>query len=604
MFALVVCRVVQCIFGASILFYLWKHHTDAVWLWTRARSFFFRPSSTTEAISEKQRKFKQRAAADFQKWRLEMQLKMLKIVLMPFSVSIVLVVLAMVDADLSLHYVSMASGVLYTICVLVHHGILPASRRSCDVMFAGVAMLHIARLARATIDSTVFDSYYSGRISAIVRTAMSVAYLDCNRAAIVNLFVSVADIVVKVSYAETTTVWYGDAGAELVACTLVLIISYVVQESGRSLVAQRLETKLSTGGWRAVRSILSVLCDAVVHLGCDLTILEECPQLGHLLMSGSHKLHGGNILRYIVDEDKQSFKDFISRQASTAQAPVNSAVDQMISVPVDTGPAALHVSLKDAMGSVFRVEVIHAHLSNFDEGGHLLGVRDLGDHEREPAPRGVPQQVRTDVPTSSAQRCPSVSSGSIGSDSLSDQSGTNLFESSKLHSLSLLLDVFDDKLPIIEATARFRHIDEGSEEASEQMDHALPTLSKWLSSKKVSSFRDWTQTAANALSYGHPPPSFGEVKLKPLGPLLEMTASSVHADTEETDEVRVNFSGVNVRFSNKLRKRTSSLQRINEGTRASWSIAEPGVACVATTYGCSHEQAERASQNSQMRVNL
>eukprot|EP00928_Gymnodinium_smaydae_P035361 TRINITY_DN2489_c0_g1_i3.p1 TRINITY_DN2489_c0_g1~~TRINITY_DN2489_c0_g1_i3.p1 ORF type:complete len:608 (+),score=59.28 TRINITY_DN2489_c0_g1_i3:138-1961(+) len=607
MFALVVCRVAQCIFGASILFYVWKHHTDAVWLWTHIKSFWFRPSSTVDAVSEKQMKFKQRAEEDFQKWRLNMQLNMIKIALIPFSVWIALVVVVLVDANLSLYYIGVISGVLYIICVLVHHGILPSSRTSCDIIFAGVTVLYIARLARDAFDGSPYDSYHINRIYPTLRTATSVAYLDYRRAAIANVFVSVVDIVLNASYAATQTVWYLDATAELFAWTYVLMISYVVQESGRSLVAQRLETKLSTGGWRAVRSILSVLCDAVVHLGCDLTILEECPQLGHLLMSGtgsSHKLDGGNILRYIVDEDKQPFKDFISRQASIAQASVNSSVDQMMSVPVDTGPAALHVSLKDAMGSVFRVEIIHAHLANLDEGGHLLGVRDLGDHEREPAPSSVPQQARSDVPTSSAQRCLTVSSGSIGSDSLSDESGTNLLESSKFHSLSLLLDVFDDKLPIIEATARFQNPDEGSEEASEQMDHALPSLSEWLPSKKLRSFRDWTQTVANALSYGHPPPSFGKVKLKPFGPLLEMTASSVHADTEETDEVRVNFTGTNVRFSNKLLTRTTSLQRINEGTRASWSLAEPVAASVATTYGRSHEQAERASQNVQMQVNL
>eukprot|EP00928_Gymnodinium_smaydae_P098711 TRINITY_DN9240_c1_g4_i2.p1 TRINITY_DN9240_c1_g4~~TRINITY_DN9240_c1_g4_i2.p1 ORF type:complete len:265 (-),score=31.04 TRINITY_DN9240_c1_g4_i2:550-1344(-) len=255
------------------------------------------------------------------------------------------------------------------------------------------------------------------------------------------------------------------------------MLAHVVEAGARSLVMQRLEAKTSTEGWRAVASILSVLCDAVVHLGCDLKILNECPQLGHLLMAGigsCHKLEGGHFLRYVVDDDKPRFEHFIKQQSELARTPVDTAFPAAAAA----GPAALHVSLKDAMGTHFRVEVIHAHLPNFNENGHLLCIRDLGD-TRADCIEGNPVTIRSDE-ARLHEGCRTMSSRSSDSDSLGQGESQSRLHSVKLQSLVLLVDALSEKLPILAASLQCHRFDDEEESV---LERDLPTLSAWLPSE-------------------------------------------------------------------------------------------------------------------------
>eukprot|EP00928_Gymnodinium_smaydae_P054754 TRINITY_DN38481_c0_g1_i1.p1 TRINITY_DN38481_c0_g1~~TRINITY_DN38481_c0_g1_i1.p1 ORF type:complete len:311 (-),score=40.01 TRINITY_DN38481_c0_g1_i1:208-1140(-) len=283
-------------------------------------------------------------------------------------------------------------------------------------------------------------------------------------------------------------------------------------------------------------------------------------------MSGigaAHKLEGGDFVRFIVDEDKQVFKDFIAHRSELVKTAVSTSSDKSIDAPVIGGPAAVHVSLKDAMGSVFRVEIIHTHLANFDEVGHLLGVRDLGDHGRETRIDGNTMPFRLGEQLYQTNHLHSSASMSSESDSFSIEDNQDRGDAIKCRSLSMLFNVFDQTLPIIEATASFQKLSE--EDDVERQNNALPTLSTWLSSRHRQEFQHWAQTAANYLSYGERAPSYGPVAFK-----QHMSARRALAVSMQGDAVQVKFE--DVRLPDVLRKRKSALASILEAAQNEASV--------------------------------
>eukprot|EP00928_Gymnodinium_smaydae_P001918 TRINITY_DN10687_c0_g4_i1.p1 TRINITY_DN10687_c0_g4~~TRINITY_DN10687_c0_g4_i1.p1 ORF type:complete len:601 (+),score=46.20 TRINITY_DN10687_c0_g4_i1:50-1852(+) len=551
---LVCCRAAQIVFVIFIVLYAWDCRTDVKAFLKCARSTIFRPS--LDNVSEKQRKFRLRAADEFLRWRFGIHCRLVKYILPVFSVYMIFNVVMLQEASLQVLLSSTVGwGVLYILCVLVDRGSIAASSRFFDFMLAAYLTLYLSRVIREFLTLGFFSKLVVRRYAPTLRALASCVYLNYRRVAVANALVSTIDIAVHAAEEEPRTDWRMEAMSELFALAYTLILAFIVEEAGRSLVTQRLESKASAGGWRAVRSILSVLCDAVVHLGSDLTILDDSPHLGHLLLSGmgaTRKLEGGSFLRHVVDEDKQMFERFLSRQSEFARPSVDSSSCDRTDDLAAVCPAALHVSLKDAMGSVLRVEVIHAHLSNDDEDGHLLGVRELGDHEREVSLGRLPSEFRSEGPSlPTHQSCPS-SSGSSDSDSLSQgesQSGT---ESGKIRSLSMLVDMFDRELPILEATIGFQSLDDSPR--SDQ--NLMPTLSTWLSPGEFSPFHEWAQTVANCLANSQSVPSYGQVTLRPSGSLLTISARRAYAEAEQ-DAVRVRFKGVNLRCSDVLKRRTS-----------------------------------------------
>eukprot|EP00928_Gymnodinium_smaydae_P088358 TRINITY_DN72459_c0_g1_i1.p1 TRINITY_DN72459_c0_g1~~TRINITY_DN72459_c0_g1_i1.p1 ORF type:complete len:433 (+),score=31.23 TRINITY_DN72459_c0_g1_i1:117-1301(+) len=356
-----------------------------------------------------------------------------------------------------------------------------------------------------------------------------------------------------------------------------MIIAYVVEEAGRSLITQRIEADTSKGAWRAVAAILTGLCDAVVHVDSGLTMIGDCPQLGHLLMSGlgvSHRSEGGSFVRHVVPEDKQTFLEFIERQCEAVPTRATSGHDSFAE-----SPAAINVSLKDAMGSSFRVEVLHTHLSNLGDDGHLLAIRDLGDCKKEALiDCTLPQtHIRADQPEPFASNSDSLSlSGSLDSD-LSNKG----VHANTIHSLSLLVDVLEPNLPIMEAVTVFRDPDQ---DISDRGDVLAPTLSAWLPRGKFDHVRDWVQSSANAYEHERSIKSYNQITLRLLGSAVKMSAQRAHLEiddlgADEADEhdsqVRVCFEDLTLHFSSMLRQhlkdsrqRPGSLPCIHEQSTA------------------------------------
>eukprot|EP00928_Gymnodinium_smaydae_P098709 TRINITY_DN9240_c1_g3_i1.p1 TRINITY_DN9240_c1_g3~~TRINITY_DN9240_c1_g3_i1.p1 ORF type:complete len:613 (-),score=46.77 TRINITY_DN9240_c1_g3_i1:250-2088(-) len=551
MWGLILSRVVQIVLIAFLSLFLWTCGPNAVSCLKGSRSSIFGFCSAPVKTNEKQEKQKRRASEQFLEWRLEIHCRFIDVLLPMLSFFMVVFIVGLLEVtDLHLVMTRVIPVVLlYALCVLFYRGTIPRSSKVIDVLGVILILMYALRLYS---DLDVFKTNFFQRLLPTVRALASVTFLNFWKVAVANIIVSAVNIVfhglvIGVYDAD----WFLEMVSEVLVLGFILILAHIVEAGARLLVTQRLEAKTSTEGRRAVGSILSVLCDAVVHLGCDLTILNECRQLGHLLMSGMgscHKLEGGHFLRHVVDEDKPRFDNFIKQQAELARAPVDTDSAGLMgdSAASAAVPAALHVSLKDAMGTVFRVEVIHAHLSNFDQDGHLLGIRDLGDNMRAECLNESPIQFRSDHLFTHEEHLAMSSRSSDSSESLGQGELQNGLHSGKLQSLNVLVDALREQMPILSASLQCQSFDDEGEAVSEQ---ELPNLKAWLKSKGSRHFLAWAQDANNALHYGDPVIPYGGVKLRPFGSWLQMTSRSVSACTdEETGMMRLTFDDVNVCF--------------------------------------------------------
>eukprot|EP00928_Gymnodinium_smaydae_P093114 TRINITY_DN7713_c0_g1_i1.p1 TRINITY_DN7713_c0_g1~~TRINITY_DN7713_c0_g1_i1.p1 ORF type:complete len:627 (-),score=59.68 TRINITY_DN7713_c0_g1_i1:230-2053(-) len=571
-------RVFQTVLVSFVLLYIWSSRAFVASLFQRSRLVLIGSVFGSKPVTKKQRKFRQRVAKEYLKWRLDIHGRFLKAVLPILSVdSILLLVMLNVFYDWQFLITRVfITGFAYCFCVLIHRGTIPMSARFFDVIFALFVLGHIGR-SYAYYRGIQVASKRFRRVAPIVRSLISATYLDFPRVALGNSIISVLEMTFYSLFVGGLDVdWFFEALTQLFELAFTLVLAYVMEAGGRSYVTQRLEAKSSADGWRAVHSILSVLCDAVVHLGSDLSILDESPKLGHLLMSGfgaSQKLEGGNILRHVVDEDKQRLNSFIAQQSELAKQFVDVSSDgTSAAAPMPaSSPAALHISLKDAMGTTFRVEVIHAHLPNFDEDGHLLGVRDLGDHAKEECIDGFSSPVRLDETLAKQHGSCRSSSGSSDSGE-----GPKWEGSGKLQSLSLHVDLFDPRFPILEATLRFQNFDHEGEHIEER-DVDLPHLSALLPRRASSKFLAWAEDVGNGLHHGDDVSPFGKVTLMPFGSSLKLKATSVSATmNEDAEAVCFVFDDVDVRFSDLFRKSNAPLPCIREAspvTRSSSSAS-------------------------------
>eukprot|EP00928_Gymnodinium_smaydae_P094659 TRINITY_DN7983_c0_g1_i1.p1 TRINITY_DN7983_c0_g1~~TRINITY_DN7983_c0_g1_i1.p1 ORF type:complete len:605 (-),score=15.70 TRINITY_DN7983_c0_g1_i1:63-1877(-) len=559
----VIHRAAQAVLVVALFLYAWSVRAQVKQLMKSIWFYKVRTPFSMDMVDQKEEALAVRAADDFLRWRLDMHCRLIRC-LLPVTSLYAILATALMRESLPLVVVAF----IYVSCLLIDRGTIPKSSRTFDLLFVFWCLVYIVRLIRnAVYYQSVVDTFF--RVGTL-RSSISVSYLSHRRVAIANIVISILEIIFSgFELGLLTTAWICEASSEIYQLSFTLILAYVVEEAGRSLVTQRLKSKTASDGWRAVRSILSVLCDTVVHVSCDFTILNDCPQLGHLLMSGvgsSHKLEGDSFLRHVVDEDMHRFKAFMSRQSELARVAASVTSEHLVDPP-----AALRVTLRGAMGSAFRVELIHAYLPGFDADGHLLGIRELGDYERTADFDGVGTQNGPNTSMQAMAEFDTTSVRTVDSDLPSVQTSHNDSPLGKIRSLSLLVDMNDPiTMPVIEARARFRQLNDEERVVGEE--YMLPCLSRLLSTSKWGPFQQWAQTVANALLYDDPLPSFGNVTLRPLESLLNISARRVYAeevdDTEPTDLLRIHFENLDCRYSSATRNRSYVLPCIHETSRA------------------------------------
>lgn len=133
-------------------------------------------------------------------------------------------------------------------------------------------------------------------------------------------------------------------------------------------VESRLRAEASLSENNANKSLLATMCDAVLELNEDLTLVDDCPQLGVMLLhGGSARTNKGQDLQQFLSaaDDRTRFKGY------------------MDSSPVDRSGGlamAFHSRMRDGLGNTLHVEMFHVP-STFLDGKrkHVLGIREQRD---------------------------------------------------------------------------------------------------------------------------------------------------------------------------------------------------------------------------------
>jgi len=116
----------------------------------------------------------------------------------------------------------------------------------------------------------------------------------------------------------------------------------------------------------AFSRILAALCDVVVNVRDDLSLVQPSLQLQSLLPMGAVSEPINNLRDLMLSTDEAvHLQEFLCSSVSNQEHSSN-----------PTPAEALNVRIRDQSGTVYVVEIFHAHLSqHVDSGRHLLGMR-------------------------------------------------------------------------------------------------------------------------------------------------------------------------------------------------------------------------------------
>mmetsp|Transcript_32952 Transcript_32952/g.90900 ORF Transcript_32952/g.90900 Transcript_32952/m.90900 type:complete len:609 (-) Transcript_32952:9-1835(-) len=102
---------------------------------------------------------------------------------------------------------------------------------------------------------------------------------------------------------------------EVVNLLMIAVCVCVVEVRTKAQVRATLEAKASATGETTLKSLLSVLCDAVVHLGPDLRTLTPSPQLAALLLRQDPNTISFCFTDLIDEADRRRFKEQVQEAA-------------------------------------------------------------------------------------------------------------------------------------------------------------------------------------------------------------------------------------------------------------------------------------------------
>mmetsp|Transcript_49937 Transcript_49937/g.141522 ORF Transcript_49937/g.141522 Transcript_49937/m.141522 type:complete len:632 (-) Transcript_49937:19-1914(-) len=142
----------------------------------------------------------------------------------------------------------------------------------------------------------------------------------------------------------------------------LLILAYQLRTFCSASLRNEIEAKIERNQRNAFTSLLSLMCDAVVELGPDLTIVEHCPALAHTLLHGtsSGSLEGRKFQQLIPDDEAEAL--FV-RSVSEPEPHLVSH------------PDSFHISLRDSIGNRIAFQAYHvSFLTPFGVRHHLIGL--------------------------------------------------------------------------------------------------------------------------------------------------------------------------------------------------------------------------------------
>eukprot|EP00928_Gymnodinium_smaydae_P013144 TRINITY_DN1479_c0_g1_i3.p1 TRINITY_DN1479_c0_g1~~TRINITY_DN1479_c0_g1_i3.p1 ORF type:complete len:633 (+),score=45.43 TRINITY_DN1479_c0_g1_i3:87-1985(+) len=491
------------------------------------------------------------------------------------------------DADALWSVVSMifSPGPVYVLGIYITTERWSLSRCKLDLM---IAYIYAALSARVVLYEMGIQ-YFQYRTTSSVRVAgqcfLTATYLDFKKSFLANLSLSVVQVVAYAQHETSGTAQLQETISQFVArefllFAMIMVLGYVMEDAGRVLVRRGIEVKNSEASGRAVESILDVLCDAVVHVGSNMRFLRDCPQLGHLLLSGISTTRPAgtaharcSFLQHVVEDDRARCTEFVARQAENASKYAGNNIGDASTY---ASPNSIHVSLRDARGTVFQVQIIHASLIGFVDDGHLLGIRDLGDPARKFMIQTGDSHDVPDVQEAGSQTKNSVASKSSSGASVSSRSSGRCDLES--YNVTLLVDVFDEQFPVHEAVLKPTKSLAGS--------CSLP-LSTLVSSDSYLRLTEWLTNTVNDKAYGLETHPIKNISLASSGDGGFMRAGrvDVHIEGDVSSDLfskdsclaTLHLEELAILVSNhprpKGRKRHKPiLPRIQETTSVSWGV--------------------------------
>lgn len=169
---------------------------------------------------------------------------------------------------------------------------------------------------------------------------------------------------------------------EVMATAAILVMSKVTRSCMVAEARATLTYKASKHSEVMANTLLTALCDAVVHLDESLLISKAAPQLAALLLlqQRNKDLKGNRFLDLVENADRKQFEDLNGKVAMSLPTNRGDANLQEIH------PARLmHLHLLDANGTRVSVQLLLATCLHFDDSvNHVVGIREIGCDEGLP----------------------------------------------------------------------------------------------------------------------------------------------------------------------------------------------------------------------------
>eukprot|EP00747_Dinoflagellata_sp_TGD_P149576 gnl/TRDRNA2_/TRDRNA2_177028_c0_seq1.p1 gnl/TRDRNA2_/TRDRNA2_177028_c0~~gnl/TRDRNA2_/TRDRNA2_177028_c0_seq1.p1 ORF type:complete len:567 (+),score=50.37 gnl/TRDRNA2_/TRDRNA2_177028_c0_seq1:56-1756(+) len=311
---------------------------------------------------------------------------------------------------------------------------------------------------------------------------------------------------------------------ELLTASLILYVSSLYWSGLQAEMRATLQNKESSQAKETVQSLLSVMCDAVVHLNTDLQICGPTPKLAALLLH-NQSLDGRSFLGLMPATDSERF---LSHVCGTE--PKNHA-------------QSLNVQLKDSSGDFLEVRMFHASFRDLigGQGGHVIGLSDLSaqDESSRPPQEAIADEMHVVSPgcVGSASARSSSSWGDEASDVVMPLANAALRD--KHPEVTVSFDALTADLQIIDYSKDFTFLCNPQSEES----GLLPLI------KEGDRFFKWLQDHVNAFMNDRSPPSEHTFKVHlrtafsvsrgvEFSALCSITLKAdVHPDSEEEEMI-------------------------------------------------------------------
>jgi len=192
--------------------------------------------------------------------------------------------------------------------------------------------------------------------SAPARMALCIILGEIPLTTLLNLTLSV--------YAVRRHCGVGDVHLNIIVCLTTLCVTLVFNFASESMVKSMLEAEAARGVEVAADGLLSRVCDAVVHLGEDLSITQPSPKLAALLLRSTQTGMQGVALPDLStsQEERDRLRSFLRRPTE--------------------GADSLNTSFKGPNATTVNVRLYHIRGRHLDSKiFHVVGVSEASETE-------------------------------------------------------------------------------------------------------------------------------------------------------------------------------------------------------------------------------